>query len=65
MIVEKNVAAPIFGTIPAGMATNETWMLRGRKAIPKTLSAGYFRPEDFVPDRFGSHGQRISNSIQR
>ena len=30
-------------------------MLRGRKAIPKTPPAGYFRPEDFVPEPFGFH----------
>ena len=46
-------AVPVYNTIPAGMATNETWMLRGRKAIPKTPPAGYFRPDDFVPERFG------------
>jgi hypothetical protein len=43
----------VYKSIPAGLATNETWMLRGRKAVPKTPPAGYFHPEDFVPERFG------------
>ena len=52
-VLPSTTAVPIYNTIPAGLATNETWMLRSRKAIPKTLPAGYFRPEDFVPEPFG------------
>ena len=51
--LSSTTAVVVHNTIPAGLATNETWMLRGRKAIPKTLPAGYFRPEDFVPEPFG------------
>lgn len=46
-------SAPVHSRIPPGMATNETWMLHGRKAIPKSQPAAFFRPDDFVPEPFG------------
>ena len=50
-------APPTFRVIPLGYCTNETWMLHGRKAKPRTKVAAYFRPEDFVPEPFGCpHG---------
>jgi len=39
--------------IPSGMATNETWRLQRRKAIPRSQPVAFFRPDDFVPERFG------------
>jgi hypothetical protein len=43
--------------IPTGLATNETWMLKGRKRVPGAKPAAYFRPDDFAPEPFGSpHG---------
>jgi hypothetical protein len=46
-------APPVHPRIPPGMATNETWMLRGRKVIPKSRPAGFFQPDDFAPEPFG------------
>src|SRR5215468_6271496 len=43
----------VHSRIPPAMATNETWMLHGRKAIPKSRPAALFRPDDFVPEPFG------------
>jgi hypothetical protein len=45
--------ARIHSRIPPGLATNETWMLHSRKAIPKSQPAAFFKPDDFVPERFG------------
>jgi len=39
-----------YAKIPAGLATNETWMLSRRKAIPGTKPIAYFRPEDYLPE---------------
>jgi hypothetical protein len=36
------------------LATNETWKRYGRKAIPKSKPAAYFKPEDFTPEHFAS-----------
>ena len=44
---------PVHSRIPPGMAANETWMLHGRKAIPKSTPAGFFRPDNFAPEPFG------------
>jgi hypothetical protein len=43
--------APIYTErIPRELATNETWMLHGRKARPRVRPAAYFRPPDYVPE---------------
>lgn len=42
-----------FREIPAGIATNETWRLQRHKVISKSQPAAFFRPDDFVPERFG------------
>jgi hypothetical protein len=41
---------PILSYIPYGLRTNETWKLYGRKAIPGTPPAAYFRPPDYEPE---------------
>jgi hypothetical protein len=46
-------ATPVYARIPPGMATNETWMLYGRKAIAKSPPVAFFRPQDFSPEPFG------------
>jgi hypothetical protein len=51
-------AATVHSRIPPGLATNETWMRHGRKAIPHSRPAAFFRPEDFTPEPFG-HPQGI------
>lgn len=56
LLVEEH-PLPTYRAIPPGYRTNETWMLHGRKAKPRTQAAAYFRPEDFVPEPFGCpHG---------
>src|SRR5437899_1741520 len=42
-----------FRQIPPGMATNESWRLSRHKVIPRSQPVAYFRPDDFVPERFG------------
>ena len=43
--------APIYTErIPRELATNETWMLHGRKARPRVRPAAYFRPPDYVAE---------------
>lgn len=39
--------------IPAGFGTGESWRLHRRKVISKSQPVAFFRPEDFVPERFG------------
>ncbi len=42
-----------FRQIPHGIATGETWRLQRHKVIPRSQPVAFFRPEDFVPERFG------------
>lgn len=42
-----------FRSIPPGMATNESWRLSRHKVVPNSQPVAFFRPEDFVPERFG------------
>src|SRR5437870_3957975 len=42
-----------FRHIPPGVSTSESWRLNRRKAIPKSPPVAFFRPDDFVPERFG------------
>src|SRR5215470_15085567 len=47
--------APIYtGRIPPELATNETWMLHGRKARPRVRPDAYFRPPGYVAEFRGS-----------
>ena len=47
--------APIYTErIPRELATNETWMLHGRKARPRVRPAAYFRPPGYEPEFRGS-----------
>jgi hypothetical protein len=54
MLISDVTAYRSFRDIPPGMSTNETWMLHRRKALPGAQPVAYFRPEDFVPEPFGS-----------
>ena len=43
--------APVYTErIPRELATNETWMLHGRKARPRVRPAAYFRPPGYEPE---------------
>jgi hypothetical protein len=53
LLEDYSPIAPVRGRIPPGMATNETWMLHGRRAVPRSLPAAFFRPQDFTPEPFG------------
>jgi hypothetical protein len=53
LLDDYSPAAPVHTRIPPGVATNETWMRHGRKAIPHGRPAAFFRPEDFTPEPFG------------
>ena len=47
----RTPAAPIYTErIPPELATNETWMLHGRKARPRASPTAYFRPPDYVAE---------------
>jgi hypothetical protein len=52
-LLSEEITAPIHHRIPPGMATNETWMRQGRKAIPKSQPAAFFRPDNFTPEPWG------------
>ena len=49
-MVRKPLAPIYTERIPRELATNETWMLHRRKAIPRVRPAAYFRPPDYVPE---------------
>ena len=53
-MVRKPLAPIYTERIPRELATNETWMLHGRKARPRVRPAAYFRPPDYVPEFRGS-----------
>ncbi len=42
-----------FCEIPPGISTSESWRLSRRKVISRSEPVAFFRPEDFVPERFG------------
>lgn len=42
-----------YRTIPPGIGTGESWRLRRRKVVAKSPPVAFFRPEDFIPERFG------------
>lgn len=54
MLISDVTTYHSFREIPPGMSTNETWMCQRRKALPGAQPVAYFRPEDFVPEPFGS-----------